>query len=61
MNKFLSWVSYTNAVGLGIIAAMITVLVVVSIPLEDAPDWLPQVVGFSITVAYGLYVRVEPW
>ncbi|WP_435126648.1 hypothetical protein [Halobaculum sp. D14] len=57
MDKLLPWISYINALGVGLIAAMVTALAIQFVPIRGAPDWTLWAVFLLVAVGYGLYTR----
>ncbi len=51
-NKFLDWTTYINMVGLAVIGTMLCVLLIMFLPLTNAPSYTPTVVGIAVAVGY---------
>lgn len=57
MDEFLPWLSYVNAVGFGLVAALVAALAITFVPIRGAPDWTLWAVFLIAAGGYGLRVR----
>ena len=54
-DTLLPWKTLINMIGLGLIAALVAVLLIMFIPLPSLPSWAPILLGLIVAFLYYSY------